>query len=59
MVSNETKRRPMLRYCEAIARDGSFTKAAEELRIAQPALSIAIKKLETELGVVLFARKAR
>jgi DNA-binding transcriptional LysR family regulator len=49
----------ILRYCEAVARHGSFTKAAEELRIAQPALSIAIKKLETELGVILFARKAR
>ena len=49
----------VLRYCEAVARHGSFTKAAEELRIAQPALSIAIKKLETELGVILFARKAR
>jgi DNA-binding transcriptional LysR family regulator len=48
-----------LRYCEAVARRGSFTKAAEELRIAQPALSIAIKKLEAELGVVLFARQAR
>jgi DNA-binding transcriptional LysR family regulator len=48
-----------LRYCEAVARHGSFTKAAEDLRIAQPALSIAIKKLETELGVVLFARQAR
>ena len=49
----------VLRYIEAVARHGSFTKAAEELRIAQPALSIAIKKLETELNVVLFARKAR
>jgi len=49
----------VLRYVEAVARHGSFTKAAEELRIAQPALSIAIKKLETELDVVLFARKAR
>ena len=48
-----------LRYCAAVARCGSFTKAAEELRIAQPALSIAIKKLESELGVVLFARQAR
>jgi DNA-binding transcriptional LysR family regulator len=42
-----------------VARHGSFTKAAEELRIAQPALSIAIKKLENELGVILFARQAR
>jgi DNA-binding transcriptional LysR family regulator len=48
-----------LRYCEAVARHGSFTKAAKELRIAQPALSIAIKKLEEELGVVLFSRQAR
>jgi LysR family cyn operon transcriptional activator len=48
-----------LRYCEAIARYGSITKAAKELRIAQPSLSAAIKKLEDELGVVLFTRKAR
>ena len=47
-----------LRYCEAVARHGSFTKAAEDLRIAQPALSIAIKKLETELGVVQTLHKA-
>ena len=49
----------ILRYCEAIARHGSFTKAARELRIAQPALSIAIKKLEDELGILLFTREAR
>ena len=47
------------RYCEAIARHGSFTKAARELRIAQPALSVAIKKLEDELGILLFTREAR
>lgn len=49
----------VLRYCEAIARHSSFTKAAKELNIAQPALSIAIRKLETELGVTLFTREAR
>jgi DNA-binding transcriptional LysR family regulator len=49
----------VLRYCEAIARHGSFTKAAKELRVAQPALSIAVKKLEDELGVILFVREAR
>lgn len=49
----------VLRYVEAIARLGSFTKASAELRIAQPALSIAIKKLEEELGVTLFTREAR
>jgi LysR family cyn operon transcriptional activator len=48
-----------LRYCEAVARLGSFTKASSELRIAQPALSVAIKKLEEELGVTLFLRHAR
>ena len=47
------------RYCEAIARHGSFTKAARELRIAQPALSVAIKRLEEELGILLFTREAR
>jgi len=49
----------VLRYCEAIGRLGSFTKAAEEIHIAQPALSIAISKLEDELGVALFFRYPR
>ena len=48
-----------LRFCESIARLGSFTRAAEELHIAQPALSIAIGKLESELGVPLFFRHPR
>ena len=47
-----------LRYSLAIARFGSFTKAAESLHVAQPALSVAIRKLEGELGVTLFVRKA-
>ena len=47
-----------LRYSLAIARFGSFTRAAESLHVAQPALSVAIKKLEAELGVTLFLRKA-
>jgi len=47
-----------LRYSLAIARFGSFTRAAESLHVAQPALSVAIKKLEVELGVTLFVRKA-
>ena len=42
---------------EAAARAGSFTKAAQELAIGQPAVSHAIRVLEDELGVVLFARR--
>jgi LysR family cyn operon transcriptional activator len=45
-----------LRFCEATARLGSITRAAEELHTAQPAISVAIKKLEDELGVTLFTR---
>src|SRR6185369_15211712 len=47
-----------LRYSLAIAQFGSFTKAAESLHVAQPALSVSVKKLENELGVTLFVRKA-
>lgn len=38
---------------------GSFTKAAQELHISQPALSIAIDKLEQELGAELLVRGNR
>src|ERR1700755_2615591 len=48
-----------LRYCMAIAHLGSFTRAAEALHVAQPALSVSVKKLEEELGVTLFVRNAR
>ena len=41
---------------EAAARHGSFTRAAEELNVQQPAVSAAIKQLEQSLGVALFAR---
>jgi len=42
-----------------IARDGSFSRAALALHIAQPALSQHIRQLEEELGVTLFVRHAR
>ena len=41
-------------YFMAVAREGSYSKAAEKLGISQPTLSIAAKKLEEELGVKLF-----
>lgn len=44
---------------EAAARLGSFTKAAAELNVQQPAVSAAIKQLETSLGTALFARNHR
>ncbi|HJV34999.1 LysR family transcriptional regulator [Geomonas sp.] len=46
-----------LRYFLEVARVSSFTKAAEGLRIAQPAVSMAVKKLEEELDLVLFNRQ--
>ncbi len=48
-----------LRYFCAVVRAGSFTRAAEQERIAQPSLSQQIRKLETELGVPLFERLGR
>ena len=48
-----------LRYLEsfeAVVRCGGFTKAAEDLHLAQPAISSHIKKLEQELGVTLLHR---
>ncbi len=48
-----------LRNFMRVARAGSVSRAAAELRLAQPALSRQIKKLEHELGVSLFARHGR
>lgn len=48
-----------LRYFLAVARAGSFVKAAEAEGVAQPSLSQMIKKLESDLGVPLFDRLGR
>lgn len=45
-----------LRYLVALSESGHFRKAADSCNVSQPTLSIAIKKLEEELGVELFER---
>jgi LysR family transcriptional regulator, transcription activator of glutamate synthase operon len=46
-------------YVEAVARHRHFTRAAEELHVAQSALSQQIRRLEAELGAELFERTSR
>lgn len=45
-----------LRYIVAVAQERNFRRAAERSFISQPALSLAIQKLEEELGVQIFER---
>lgn len=48
-----------LRHFAALAHALNFRRAAEAVKIAQPALSISIRKLEIEIGVKLFERRTR
>lgn len=48
-----------LEYFVTVVECGSFSKAAETLHIAQPALSQQVRKLEAELGVELLVRQSR
>lgn len=48
-----------LAYVEAVTRHCHFTRAAEELHVAQSALSHQIRRLEAELGTELFERTSR
>ena len=48
-----------LRTFEAVAQRRSFTRAAEDLRVAQQAVSQQIKALERALGVTLLRRTSR
>lgn len=48
-----------LEYFAAVAEEASFTKAAAKVHIAQPGVSAQIRRLERELGEVLFDRSER
>lgn len=48
-----------LRVVDAIVRTGTVTKAAERLFVTQPAVSHALREMETKLGVKLFRREGR
>src|SRR5262245_35508071 len=50
---------PQLLVFEAVARLGSVTRAAEELHLAQPTVSLQLKKLAETLDVVLFEQRGR
>src|ERR1700757_1050921 len=48
-----------LEYVVAIADRGSFVRAAEHCRVAQPSLSAQVRKLESRLGIFIFERQTR
>ncbi|HEY5897260.1 MAG TPA: LysR family transcriptional regulator [Burkholderiales bacterium] len=50
---------PQLMVFEAVARLGSVTRAAAELHLAQPTVSVQLKKLSAALDVALFQQRGR
>src|SRR5690625_7775736 len=48
-----------LKYVVAVARERHFGRAADACFVSQPTLSVAIRKLEEELGVTIFERGGR
>ena len=48
-----------LAYFEAVVRHGGFSRAAQQLQIAQPAVSAQVRRLERELGTTLLERTTR
>lgn len=48
-----------LEYFQMASRLQNITRAAERLRVSQPNITVAIKKLETELGIQLFDRSQK
>ena len=60
IIGSEDAMEPFsLRCFVAVARSGSFSRAAEELYRTQPAVSLQVRKLERELGQRLFDRSRR
>lgn len=47
-----------LRYIVALSQERHFGRAAEKCHVSQPTLSVAVKKLEEQLGITLFERSA-
>ena len=49
----------LLRYFLTVAKEQSFTKAAEQLHITQPTLSRQMASFEENLGITLFIRSGK